>query len=157
MKRVSRVLLVLALTSVMVVAGATPASAEKGGTARPLTATSTLSGTVNLLTGVVVLDGGGNTSHLGRVTTHVENGVSVTTAANGDTLSAIDGAQLDSSGVVCPTGWFAQVAESSIIGGTGRLSGATGTDVITSCILVGGGFPVAALTVNSTVEGTISY
>jgi hypothetical protein len=93
------------------------------------------------LTGVST--GSGYLSSIGKVTfrseqtqdaaTGIYTGTGVTTAANGDTISA------SFSGVVRPTASprvFRFRHENTITGGTGRFSGATGTSTVTGISVI---------------------
>jgi hypothetical protein len=135
------------------------------GTHRPLTATTTSTTTVSLITEVGTTVSSGHLSHLGAVTGSGVaqfalvgpngfslTGTATTVAANGDKLFTIT----SGTGTLGPP--VQNMVVNTITGGTGRFADASGTlttvGVSTSVSIVGS---IETVTLTSTVKGTISY
>jgi hypothetical protein len=165
----SKAIGVAALMVGLVFAGSAPASANAGGTDRPVR--GTVSGTVrlNLVTNQFVAETAGVTGHLGRGSARVEgsggflpdrsfagSGEAVIVAANGD--------EVHGDATVTTTPFTSEEVEHTttlvitVTGGTGRFDGATGT--VTSVMLITP-IGVEGTTLVNGVEGTtrgrISY
>jgi hypothetical protein len=143
------------------VAVLTPAAglAAANGTDRPLSGKAT--STTVIVFGnpsAVTNDGSGQLSHLGSYTFHFHGTMSAATgtlvAANGDQLfvTATGGSTTITDGTIHST------ASNTIVGGTGRFAGATGTYTFTSDSVITA-FTGSSLTTSDTdtIEGHISY
>ena len=143
----------------------TAAMGAANGTDRPLTGTLTVITTVNLNTGAASNVSSGQLSHLGTVNGSSDeqfalvgpNGFSFTVtytivAANGDNLFA-NGSGTGNSGPP-----ITSTSTNTIVGGTGRFTGASGmftvTGISTSVSTIGS---IRTVTQTGTLNGTITY
>jgi hypothetical protein len=143
-----------------------PASADAGGTDRPMT--GTISGTVSLTAATGNVEGGGTgvMSHFGAFTAYQEGSIAPrdgtyegnTTwslvAANGDTLTGTATLKVEGP----PVGTHTTTQISTITGGTGRFADATGTFTIVYHVTPLSFDGVTAVNrVEGTTTGLISY
>ena len=150
--------------AIVVISPAAAMGAAKG-TNRDLTGTVTLTTTVNLITLAGTQVASGQLSHLGKVTDSGDlqfalvgpNGFSFTVtytivAANGDKLFA-NGSGTGNSGPP-----ITSTSTNTIVGGTGRFTGASGmftvTGISTSVSTIGS---IRTVTQTGTLNGTITY
>jgi hypothetical protein len=90
---------------------------------------------------------------------HSASGDSVTVSSeDGDSIRMVIGAPLPTTDVVCPVGEYPARSDGTIVGGTGRFAGATGTFVVTACNAFSD-FAPDGVTLNSTADavGTIVF
>jgi hypothetical protein len=111
------------------------ASANAGGTDRPMKGTISATVSLNVLTGAMTADGGGVATHLGEFTTSLEgtvtitptgvlgSGTQTTMAANGDELTGTYTLSTPGAPGVAHT----TTIVTTVTGGTGRFSDASGT------------------------------
>jgi hypothetical protein len=146
-----------------------PATAlgKAGGTDRPIQGSGSGTTVVDLGTLAFVTDGTGTVSHLGQTTVHIDGvltptGPSTFTVAGPLTLTAANGDQLfgdfSGSGTNVASGGSTGTTATTITGGTGRFTGASGS--------VSGPFTQTPISTSATtatfatefsLSGTISY
>jgi hypothetical protein len=161
--RSPKLILIAGLAAVVFISPAAMGAAK--GTNRPLTGTVTLTTTVNLITLAGTQVASGQLSQLGKVTDSGNlqfalegpNGFSFTVtytivAANGDKLVANGSGTGDSGPPITST------STNTIVGGTGRFAGASGsftvTAISTSVSTIGS---IRTVTQTGTLNGTITY
>jgi hypothetical protein len=111
------------------------ASANAGGTDRPVKGTISATVSLSVLTGAVTVEGGGVAAHLGKFTTSLEGTVTVTptgTFGSGtQTTMAANGDEMTGTYTLATPGAPGVAHTTTIVmtvtGGTGRFSNASGT------------------------------
>ena len=162
-----KLMLLAGLALAVVALSPASASANAGGTDRPVSGTISATVTLNVLTGAVTVEGGGVASHIGKFTTSLEGTVMITStgtfgsgtfttvAANGDELTGTYTLATPGAPGVAHTTTIVM----TLTGGTGRFSDASGTQTSVtevSPISFSGGVLVNSA-VGTITTGQISY
>lgn len=162
-----KAIMIAALVLALGVLAPATALGKAGGTDRPIQGNGSGTTVVDLGTLAFVTDGTGTVSHLGQTTVHIDGvltptGPSTFTVAGPLTLTAANGDQLfgdfSGSGTNVASGGSTGTTATTITGGTGRFTGASGS--------VSGPFTQTPISMSATtatfattfsLSGTISY